>query len=481
MKIVFIIKGVENAESIGIMYICSLLKKHGHITNCFCTEGADLYKLMEDIRPDIIGYSICTGFQDYYQKLNLSLKERFSFISIFGGPHPTFFPNFIEEKGVDIICRGEGEYAILELCNSMVKGEDITNIENLWLKINGQIFRNKLRPLISNLDKLPWPDRESSYSIDPTFKDYGVKSFVSTRGCPFECSYCFNGSFKDIYGISWNKCRRRSPLDLVNEIYEVKNTSCLKFVQFRCSIFPWSTEWLKEFSRYYKEKIGLPFYCHVRADLLNEENVKLMAIAGCVSVNMGIECGDEIYRNTVLNRTVTNQQIEYACRILHSNGIKILADNMVCLPGGSFELDIETFEFNRKCKIDYPLTTILQPYPGTKIEKYCIDNGYYDGDHSKLYYNYYNISPLKFNTLKEKRMMENFHKLFAFVSEYPILINLIKRLCILPSNIFFLTIFKLWYAWCNENRIIPFERSIIDKKETWQVLFGKFKTDKYEN
>jgi len=481
MKVLFIIKDIESAEPIGIMQISALLKKHNHDTFYSGTEGIDLHALIQRIKPDIIGYGVCTGFHNYYQKLNFHLKESFSFISIFGGPHPTFFPEFIKEKGVDIICRGEGEYAMLDLCNYLEESKDIRDIENLWVKQNDKIFKNKLRPLITNLDELPWPDRETSFTLDSSFKDYGARSFISTRGCPFECSYCFNATYLDIYSAVWKKCRVRSPEDLVNEIYEIKTTTTLRFVQFRCSIFPWNIEWLTKFSNLYKIKIGLPFYCHVRADLLNSENVKLMAEAGCYSVNMGIECGDEDFRKKVFNRHITNEQIISACNILHENNVKILSDNMVCLPGGSLEMDMNTFKLNVKCKVEYPLAMILQPYPGTGIEKYCIDNGYFNGNYDKIYFNYYNTSPLDFEDKMEKRKMENFHKLFAFSTEFPWAIKFVKFISKFPPNIFFVMIFRLWYSWCYNYRIMPFKKTKKDRRETIEALLGIYKTDNYEN
>ena len=463
------------------MHISALLKLNGHETGYTGTEGVDLDKVLDEFMPDIVGYGVCTGFQKYYSGLNLKLKANHSFISVFGGPHPTFFPEFIYEDGVDIICRGEGEYPMLELCNNLEAGKDITEIENLWIKHYGEIRVNKIRSLISDLDSLPWPDRQTAYMIDHSFKDYGAKSFISGRGCPFECSYCFNSTYAKLYGTEWKKGRQRSPGDLVNEILDVKTNSGLLFVQFRCSIFPWNIDWLKEFAGLYKDKINLPFYCHVRADLLNEENVKLMADAGCYSVNIGFECGDEEYRKRVFNRFVTNDQIENACRILHKNGIKILSDNMLCLPGGNLDLDIKTFKLNVRCEVEYPLAMILQPYPGTQISKYCIDSGYFDGDFDNIFYNYYYKSPLTFPDIKEKRQMENFQKLFAFTTEIPWTLGLIRLLIKLPSNTFFLTIFRVWYSWCYNNRIMPFEKSKKDKHESVQALLGIYKTDYYEN
>lgn len=481
MRVLFIIKDIESAEPVGIMQISALLKKYGHSTLYSGTEGTDLELVLQNFLPDIIGYGVCTGFQNYYLNLNRHLKKNFKFISIFGGPHPTFFPEFINEDGVDIICRGEGEYAMLDLCNILDKGGDIRYVKNLWVKQNEQIFTNSLRPLIGNLDELPFPDRETSYSLDSSFKEYGARSFISTRGCPFDCSYCFNASYSDLYGSVWKKCRVRSPVNLIDEIIEVKTTTPLRFVQFRCSVFPWSIQWLEEFSKLYKEKISLPFYCHVRADLLTKENVKLMAEAGCFSVNMGIECGDEDYRKKIFNRHITNEQIEFACKLLHENGIRILSDNMVCLPGGNLDLDIKTFKLNSKCKVEYPLAMILQPYPGTGIEKFCKANGYFNGNFDKIFYNYYYTSPLEFESKKEKRKMENFHKLFAFSTEFPWAISFIKLITNLPPNIFFLSIFRLWYSWCYQYRIMPFKKTRKDKRETIEALLGIYKADKYEN
>lgn len=479
-KVLFIIKDIESAEPLGIMYISALLKKNGHQVCYSGTAGVDLSAVITKFNPDIIGYGVCTGFQNYYLDLNRLLKQQFSFISVFGGPHPTFFPDFIEEESVDIICRGEGEFPMSDLCNLLEKGQDIRFIKNLWVKHSGVVYKNELRPLISDLDELPWPDRETSYELDESFREYGARSFISTRGCPFECSYCFNASYQDLYGDSWKKCRVRTAAELVSEIYHLKMTTPLKFVQFRCSTFPWNIKWLKEFSVLYREKIGLPFYCHVRADLLNEENVGLMADAGCYSVNMGIECGDENYRKTVFNRHISNEQIEKACEILHAKGIRILTDNMVCLPGGNLELDIKTWKLNVKCQVEYPLAMILQPYPGTGIDKYCRENGFFNGNYDKIYYNYYYFSPLDFKDKQEKKKMENFHKLFAITAEFPPALRIVRYLCRFRLNLFFITIFRFWYSYCYHYRIMPFKKSRKDRRETIEALFGFYKTDSYE-
>ena len=111
---------------------------------------------MDDYKPDVIGYSCMTGEHVYCIDLNLKLKKTtaLQFISIFGGPHFTFYPEDIEKEGVDIICRGEGEYAICELLDRIGKNENYEDVRNLWVKIDNNITKNPVRPLIDDLDTL---------------------------------------------------------------------------------------------------------------------------------------------------------------------------------------------------------------------------------------------------------------------------------------------------------------------------------------
>jgi radical SAM superfamily enzyme YgiQ (UPF0313 family) len=200
--------------------------------------------------------------------------------------------------------------------------------------------------------------------------------------------------------------------------------------------------------------------------------VALMARAACRSVNMGIECADEVYRSEVLKRPMSNRVIREAVDRLHANGIAILADNMLGLPGRSLEDDIETLKFNAQCCIDYPLAMLLQPYPGTEIDRYARENGYFDGDYSAIDYNYYFASPLKFADADEKRQVENLHKLFAITAEVPFLLPMVRRLIRLKHNLVFNSIFRRWYAWCYFRRIMPHKLKFSDITETFKVLFG---------
>jgi radical SAM superfamily enzyme YgiQ (UPF0313 family) len=245
-------------------------------------------------------------------------------------------------------------------------------------------------------------------------------------------------------------------------------------------MFPYEREWLEEFADLYLRRVGLPFYCHVRADHMSREAVGLLARAGCKSVNMGIECADEDYRRDVLHRPMSNETIRTACRRLHDHGISILADNMVGLPGRTLEDDIQTLRFNAECGIDYPLAMILQPYPGTEIDRYAREHGHFDGDYSAIGYNYYFRSPLTFRSAAEKRQIENLQKLFAVTAEAPWLLPIVRRLVRLPGNLIFMSIFRWWYAWCYHRRIMRHRLRWADVVETLKILFGIYPKESFD-
>lgn len=198
------------------------------------------------------------------------------------------------------------------------------------------------------------------------------------------------------------------------------------------------------------------------------------------SVNMGIECADETYRREVLHRPMSNQTIRDACRRLHDHGIAILADNMVGLPGRTLEDDIETLRFNAECQIEYPLAMILQPYPGTEIDRYAREHGHFDGDYSAIGYNYYFRSPLRFASEAERQQIENLQKLFAVTAEAPWLLPIVRRLIRLRSNLVFTSIFRWWYAWCYLRRIMRHRLRWADVLETLRVLFGIYPKEAFD-
>lgn len=408
MRFLFINKPFK-IECLGIMYLATVIKKAGHEVDLTLTSE-NLEKKVQEYKPDFIGYSIITGNQDFYDKINKKLKERYNFISIAGGPHPTFFPEMLEKSSFDAICIGEGEEAIIKFLEKPNSKE----ISNFWFKNERDIKKNPIRPLIKNLDNISFPDREIVFKY-PEIRDGPIKHFIASRGCPFNCSYCFNESYAEIYKGKGKRVRFRSVDNLLEEVEQVIQTPT-KFVYFQDDTFILNPSWIKEFSRKYKKRINLPFHCHMRANLIMKDMIKDLKKAGCYSAHIAAESGNEIIRKEILNRNMTNEQIYNAVNLLKKYKIKVMLQNMLGLPFTSLKNDFETLELNIKCQPDYAWASIFQPYPKTELGERCLKEGIYTGDFSDLNSDFFDKSILN---IENRNEIANLQKLFAIAVKYP--------------------------------------------------------------
>lgn len=414
MKVLFIIKPFI-IEPLGIMYLSAAAKAAGHKTD-LARISNDLEKKIDEFDPDIVAYSLMTGDQDLYLDLNRSLKRTHQFLSVFGGPHPTFFPELINEDGVDIVCRGEGELAFVELLNKLEKAEDIIQIKNLLIKINERITQNDVRPL-ADLDSLPFPDREIVNQF-PEIRNGPIKHFIASRGCPFNCSYCFNEKYSQLYFNKGKRVRFRNVESLVDEIEDVVNSSPTRFVYFQDDTFTLNKKWLKDFANEYVRRVNLPFHCHVRPNTVDEEKIKILKQAGCYSVHIAAETANDRLRNEILNRGMTREQIIQATKLLRKHSIRFMLQNIIGLPTGSLGDDLETLEMNIETRPEYAWVSIYQPYPGTKLGELCREQEYYTGDFSDLSSSFFVSSNLNFPE-RYKNQLSHLQKLFAIFVEYP--------------------------------------------------------------
>ncbi len=462
MKILFVVKNIYLFERFGIMYISSMLKAHGHEVGILRTMVDDIQAKIEFFKPHILAFSLTTGFHQYYININREIKQKYKVLSVFGGPHPTFFPEMINEVGVDVICIGEGELPMLDLANALNKRESIENIENLIVKIGSRVINNSNRDLIGDLDTLPFPDRELLYQNNPTLRDMKIKTFFSGRGCPYKCTYCFNHKYNQLFKDKGKIIRKRSVNNLLEEILQVRNNYPMQMVRFMDDVFTLGgREWLQEFTEKYKKIIGLPFVCMTRADLVDEKIIKLLKNAGCHSVYMAIEAGNDRIRNKVLNRNLAKEQMIKVSRLLHDYGIKIVAENMLGLPSETMEDMFETLRLNITCNIDLAIASIFNPYPGTELSIFAQENGCFSGDYHKVASSFFRDSPLNF-TKRQKKKIRNLRYFFNMTVNFPSLLPLVRLLINLPSNRLFSLLSELWHGYCLKFKIFPYSSSFKD-------------------
>jgi radical SAM superfamily enzyme YgiQ (UPF0313 family) len=455
MKILFIQPESTMHERMGFMYLSSNLKAKNHEVHMVLADSFGPEGLIEEVErfcPDIIGYSVMTSELETVLAINTALKSnsKWKFLSVFGGPHPTFAPDeMIKRDGVDAICVGEGDLAFPEFCNQVKLGKDFWNTPNFLVNHDGEIFKNPIGPLVENLDDLLFPDREIMYEADPGLRENGRKMFFGSRGCPYLCTYCFNAEYNKMTKGQGDIMRHRSPENVIEEVLKVKERYPMNTVWVDDDTFLIKPKgWIAKFCKLLKEQVGLPFDINIRPDLVKDDVISDMKEGGLNSIWMGVECGDEEIAGKVLKRHTPNQRIHRAADVLKRHKVKFVTQNMMGLPvEQAFEADLKTLDFNIALGPTYAWSSILYPFPGTEVYRYALENGYLETKEVPILETTRVSSSLKFSSKAEARRIENLHKLFGIIVNFPILRKYCETLCELPLTKVYGVFYYLWYGY----------------------------------
>lgn len=380
MKILFVVKS-KTIENLGVMYLAAITKNCGAETRIVDMVEANAVAALW--RPNIIGFSCMTGDQQRVKKLRNAISLRWPFAQkepcyIVGGPHPTFFPTDFNDAGFDHIVLGEAENWMAHFFGAYLD------------------YRT--------LDELPYPDRTD-------FPNMPIRDFISSRGCPHVCRYCFNDKWRSLYP-DLPKVRTRSVTNVIKEIKNVKP----RFVYFQDSCFGVSTKWLKSFCLTYAREIKAPFHCHLRPVQVTEERVDFLRHAGCVSTRMALETASDRLRALIGRPNTSNEEAVNASKILKKHGIKLMIQNMLALPTSTIEDDLATLEVNIRCQPAYAWSSIFSPFPGTALGDECKVKGWYTGDYSDITDCFFDKSVLIFSDEYKERTYV-LQKIFALAVE----------------------------------------------------------------
>lgn len=446
MRLLFIYKkpSIDIRDPLGLLYIVSVAKQEGHDCLLLIYDlEKNFFEKAIKFNPDVVCYSVTTGTENEYLKINSRLKKKKSFFSVFGGPHPTFYPNFIGQNGVDGICRGESEEPFKEFLDRLENGKDIYATPNFWFKKENKIIKNELSPLLEDLDNVLFPDREL---IDNywDYKKYGRIDVLTGRGCPFDCAYCFNHKLKEYYSGKGRYVRKRSVDNVISEIKINISKYNIKEIYFVDDLFVVNKKWLTEFAEKYRKEIDLPYICNIRTDIFTEEMVKCLKESNCRFVGFAIESGNYRLRKEVLNRDMNNDQIYEACELLCKYKISFGIGNMIGLPYETIDNAFETVNLNIKCRTNHAWISILQPYPNTELYNFSVGNKLLKDDYF-IESDYHSSSPFK---SKYNNQLENLHNLFAICVDFPFLIPIVKNVIKLPKNKFFEVLHDVYKFYC---------------------------------
>jgi len=404
---------------LGIGYVSAVLKQGGHKTSLQhiykAVSKEEFLKCMEKEKPDLVCFSSTTNQFQYVKTFSTWVKE-LDLPILCGGVHATLVPEeVITLPTIDFVCIGEGEYPALELVNALQNDESIENIKNIWSKKDDTIIKNEIRPLISNLDELPFPDREI-FDYETILKTNGYRAeIIAGRGCPFNCTYCCNHALRKIYDGKGKYVRMRSVGNVLEEIEEITKKYKIKKIVFHDDIFTLFPDWVKEFCEQYPKRFNMKFGINARPESLNKDITTVLKSAGCEFIAIGIESGNEWLRKNVLKRYTTNEQIINAFKNAKEAGIRTYSLNMVGLPYETPEMIEDTIKINKIISPHDFQLSIFYPFPETELWNLCKKKGFLTDEHRT---GFMGDSILQLPTLSKKQIRMYYEKFEGEVLEH---------------------------------------------------------------
>lgn len=371
-------------------------------------------KKILSFNPDLIAFSIVENNYGCSRELFKIAKKVTNSPIIAGGIFPTVAPNFfIEDDNVDLVCIGEGEYALSELARKLDNKEDFSNISNCIVKRKGRVVRNDLANYY-NWEPLTYQEWEI-FDKRHLFKAFMGKMwrtgfFEMSRGCPFDCSYCVNFIYQKLFKCL-GKYHREKPLEyVIKEIEYMRNTYSLELIFFNDENFMMmAKDRFEEFCTKFKKMINLPFFIQTRAEnLLDERKVIMLKESNCVAIGIGVESGNQKIRREILKKNTPDDIYIRAFANCNKYNLRTTAYVMVGLPFETAEDILLTAEFCKRIKATSVGLAIFAPYHGSKLYDLCVKEGFIkNGYNENITVNYSSI--LKMPQLSKEKLEELYY------------------------------------------------------------------------
>jgi anaerobic magnesium-protoporphyrin IX monomethyl ester cyclase len=417
MKVLLIYPNIVETPkdiSLGLGIISALLKKHNHTVKLLDStfhnpHTTDIEELIKDFDPELVAVTAATNDLKNAIRICKSIKSIKLVPIICGGYHATISPeDILEQECFDVAAIGESENSLIKFIDTLEKEEYNYNIENLWIKKDNKIIKNKIGNLTEDLDSLPFADREIFDYQKYIDANRGRATFLSSKGCPFQCSYCINKVLMEKYKGKGKYLRFRSIDNLLKEIKEVITKYKVTSIEFYDDTFTLNKPRVKEFAKKYSKEINIPFDINSRVNALTKEDFRLLKETGCVRVSIGIESGDPYIRNTILKRNQTNEQIINTFKWAKEEGLKTYAFNMIGIPYEDEKSIKKTIELNRKIQPDYAGASIFNAFKGTELYDLCKKNNWLKQSYSKSYFQSSNVKHPRFTIKRLKKIRDSF-------------------------------------------------------------------------
>ena len=377
-------KRFENVASIqqplGLAYLAASLEKNGHEVNVI-DAGVLNYsyeQIASEIRlhgPDIIGITCVTP--SYTKTLNLAtrLKKEFALPILIGGPHVTAVTEeTMRNDCFDIAVLGEGDFTVVHLADTIQDGGDLSKVEGIAYRHDGELIRTPPRPYVEDLDALPFPARHllpqlSEYKPTPSaYRNLPQATMITSRGCPYRCAFCD----RSVFG---NRYRSRTAQNVVDEMELLITKYGAKEIRFWDDTFNVDPQRVTAIcEEILARKLDVTWTCLGRVNHMNETILEAMAKAGCWQVEYGIESGNQ----EILNGITKGQTLDLVRRVVRMTreaGIGVRGFFMLGLPGETEATMRDTIEFAKSLDLTSAVFHITTPFPGTDLFKIAAESG----------------------------------------------------------------------------------------------------------
>ncbi len=377
-------------ESLGVAYLMAVCADAGHEVAFVYYEAEDPYlgkggraldydgialRIIET-RPDIAAFSAVTdNFRFQLKTAEALKKQQPEIMTIFGGIHPTAVPEKTLGNGaIDVVAVGEAEESLVAFLDAAGQNAGFRMPEK---PVSGMIFRKNGHTVgearegdLADLNSLPFPHKKAFLSV---LKDAAHEyRIMSSRGCPYRCSYCFNSSLNRTGG---ETIRRRSVENVIAEIKQAQHEFGIKRILFVDDSFTTGKSWIREFCGRYRTEIALPFACIANPNYIDEEIAHTLADAGCVNVQLGIQSISETLCAEILQRKSSNTHIARAIETLKKYKIMVQVDHMLGIPGDTIDAQEASIRFYNIHRPNLISIFWLTYYPGTAIIDTALKTG----------------------------------------------------------------------------------------------------------
>jgi len=380
-------------ESLGVEYLAAEAREAGHQADLLFDPSVfgghlmwdmpsiaklfdkrpQMLKMILENKPDVAAFSCVTANYVWSLELAREIKKYAPGIhTVFGGVHVTATPErVIREPAVDCLIVSEADILFPLVLSDLEEGRHEQR-PGVWRKIEGEISHSEGWMPVDDLDTLPLPAKDLFYKKIPVLEE--MYSVMTSRGCPYMCTYCHN-SIKNVLPPGSKKVRRRSVENVVSELEEAVKRGRVKAVKFYDDVFPMQMEWMREFAGKYRERVGKPYFCFAHPSMLNEEIIKCLAESGCQCISMGVQSADDGQRRKMFHRNYSNETVRRNVEQIKKSGISVSIDHIVGIPGDTHQMMRDAVKFYAELKPDRLLSYWLSCFPGTEILEMSVEMG----------------------------------------------------------------------------------------------------------